>query len=85
MNEAVRLIVATTVVMWFVLLILVALVCFDILNESRKWRHLVQLYYEARLRKQLPVDVPADHEISSLALPKDLQQQLAARDVEKHQ
>lgn len=52
-------------------------------DQSRHWRHLVQLYYEARLHKQLPVDVPPGDSPSSLTLPKDLQSQLEARNVER--
>lgn len=54
-----------------------------IIDESRSWRHLIQLYLEAQAGKQLPVEPgPATGPVSELRVPKDLLAELDRREAD---
>lgn len=54
-----------------------------LMQESKRWRHLIQLYLEAQAGKQLPVEPgPATGPVSELRIPKDLLAELERREAD---
>ncbi len=73
---------ATLIAAWVLMLLFAYGFGAYVIDESRAWRHLVQLYFEAQAGRQLPVEPgPETGPVSELRIPKDLQAELERREM----